>query len=89
MNLAKIIANNRVKILSQRDKNKFVTLTNQINSLETTDLNEIKWVWEATVKILLENNITSKDDLLKISEEEIKWLKLNLISEKALIKFIQ
>ena len=82
MNLAQKVARNRRNILSREDKNSILTISNQIVWLETSDLNDIIWVGDATIKNLLDNNIRTQEDLKSKSEEEIKKLKLNVLSEK-------
>jgi len=89
MNLAQILAENRVRILTKEDKHKILKISKEIDLMELSDLNDIKWVWEATIKILLENWISSQEDLLKVNIDDIKKLKLNYLSEIALIKFIK
>lgn len=90
MNLAKLVADNRARILlSQKDKNMFVKLTEQINTIDSTNLNDIKWVGEATIRILLENGVNSQEKLISLWEEWIKALKLNFISGRALKAFIK
>jgi len=91
MNLAQIVANNRHNILSNTKKNgRMISLIDdKIKTLESTNLQEIKWVGESTIKKLLENWISSKDELIEIGEDGIKKLSLNFLSERALLKFIK
>jgi len=86
MNFAKIFAENRYNIITKKDRNEFKKITSQIKTLETTDLININWVWEATVKKLLEKWINSEAELLEYKIEDIEKLKLNILSMKAIRK---
>lgn len=90
MNLAQIVANNRAKIiLSKKDKLNFYNTNARINDIENTDLKDIKGIWEATINKLIGLWIKTQEDLKKLWEEWIKDLKLNFLSQRALIKFIK
>lgn len=63
-------------------KRKTTNLDNKIHSLETTDLNDLKWVWEETIKILFENWITSQADLISKGKEEVEKIKIPFLSRR-------
>lgn len=71
-------------------KNKKVRkITNKITSIEKSDLLEIKWVWEETVRILIESWIGSKEVLMKTDKETIGALWISLFWKKWLLNFIE
>ncbi len=57
INFAKIFADNRAQImlLNKPQKIEIVSLQEQAKQIESSDLNEIKGIGQATVKKLLEN----------------------------------
>ncbi len=87
MNLAQIVANNTVRIFSWNNKNEYNKLTNKAHLLTTSDLNNIKWIWDDTISKLLDAWITSIDELNKTSEEKIKMIQINPISKSILVKY--
>jgi len=54
----------------------------KIYSIESTDLKEMKWVWDETIKILFENWITSQADLLSKWKEEVDKIKVPFLSKR-------
>lgn len=64
-----------------RDK-KVSNIDKKIHSLESTDLNELKWVWEETIKILFENWITCKEDLIREWKEKVEKIKVPFLSRR-------
>lgn len=66
--------NNRKKKIKQID--------NKIQSMENTDLNDLKWVWEETIKILFEHWITSQADLLREWKEKVEKIKVPFLSKR-------
>lgn len=84
MNFAQIMAENRNSIIKQNAKQKKVE--NKIWKLSTTDLSEL--VGDATVTALLEHGISTKKELLEISQAELKKIKLNPFSMKAIKSFL-
>jgi len=59
-----------------------------INSLEKTDLWEVKWLWPATIKTLIDKNIKTKAALKETKMEVIKKIITNPISLKWVVKFL-
>lgn len=70
-------------------KRKIANITKKITSIKETDLNDIKWVWEETIKILIEGGIYSKDDLLKTSEETINSLGIGFFGKRWILNFLK
>ena len=89
MNLSQIVANNRAWILSRKDKVNIAIIDSKINSIKETDLREVKWVGEATIKILLENWIRSKEDLKNADTDNLKRIITNFLSYRAIEKFLK
>lgn len=88
MNLAQIVAENTVRMLSG-NKNEYNKLTNKAYMLSSSDLNDIKWIWEDTISKLIDAWITSISELISSSEEKIKTINVNPISKSVLIKYKQ
>lgn len=84
--LVRLAAENRASILKREDKRDVANLIWKATSIEKSDLLHIKWVWEATVKILLDNWITNWKELKEAGEEKIKMLIKNPLSAKALLE---
>ena len=61
---------------------KLLNIDSKIESLESTDLNELKWVWEETIKILFEHWITCKEDLIKAWKEKVEKIKVPFLSRR-------
>ena len=89
MNLAQIFAENRNRVIKQNTNIETKKIQSKIDKIESTDLLTIKGIWESTVKILLENWISSQDELIQAWVNRIKELKLNPFSTKAIKEFLQ
>ena len=61
---------------------KLSNINSKIESLESTDLNELKWVGEETIKILFEHWITCKEDLIREWKEEVDKIKVPFLSKR-------
>lgn len=70
-------------------KRKILGINKKISSIESSDLNEIKGVWEETIKLLIEAWIYSQDDLIKSDSETIKSIKLWFLSRRGITNFIK
>jgi len=57
------------------------------SSVNDSELWTIKWIWEATKTKLMEAWITTKEELLSKSEDEIKEIITNPLSLKGIIAF--
>lgn len=68
----------------EKERKRLWILTNQIEEVETTNLNDIKWIWPSTIKTLLENGIKTIEDLEKVGMSKIKEIIKSPISIKAL-----
>lgn len=88
MNLASIVAQNRADILTRKDKVNVALIDTKINSIKDSDLWDIKWVWEATIKILSENWIRTQEDLRNADLVLIKRIITNFLSYRAIEKFL-
>lgn len=80
-----MFANNRASILKKEDRDDIIKNITRATNIEKSDLLHIKWVWEATVKTLLENWITNWKELKEAGEEKIRKLITNPLSVKALL----
>jgi len=88
MNLAKMFAEWKAKAMAKDNKLETTKIKSKIDKLESTNLGTINGVGESTVKVLLENWISSLAGLEKFWIKEIKKLKLNPFSLKAIKKFL-
>jgi len=89
MNLAKLFAANRASVIHQKAKVATAKIETKIDELEKTDLPTIKWVWEWTVKALLEQWVGSIKELTELSKKELEALNLNPLSLKSITKFLE
>ena len=89
VNYAKLFADNMNKVTKLNANVEIKKTINKINKLNETDLGTIKWVWEATIKQLLENWISSIDELKEAWIEKIEWLWLNQFSLIAIKNFLK
>ena len=89
VNYAKLFADNLNKVTKINAKVEIKKTINKINKLDETDLLTIKWVWETTVKWLLENWISSIEELKEAWIEKIEWLWLNQLSLIAIKNFLK
>lgn len=87
MNLAKILAENKVRILSWNEK--INSISGKLNTMWTTDLKDIKGIWEDTISKLIDNWISSIDELKTIDTERLKLISINPISKNILAKYIK
>lgn len=87
MNLAKILADNKVRILSWNEK--INSISGKLNTMWTTDLREIKGIWEDTVSKLIDAWISSIEELKKTDVEKLKLIPINPISKNILAKYIK
>ena len=69
-------------------KREISKLSNTIKATEKTNLSDIKWIWPATIQILLENNIKAAEDLKVIPLDEIKKLVTSPIALKSINKIL-
>ena len=89
LNAAEIFARNtRLIIKSKKDKDVFVNTTRKINNIESSDLLEIKWVWEKTISYLMDNWIRTQEDIIRLWKEWIWRLKVSPIINKELLRFL-
>lgn len=86
---AKLFANNTASILTKKDREWINKNMTKAVSIERSDLLTIKWVGEATVKLLIENWITSWKELKEAWEEKISKIVKNPLSLNALINNIK
>lgn len=89
MNYAKMFAEAQARVIERNTSKESSKIKSKINELETTNLWTIKWVWDITVKKLLEKWISSKEELLGLWEEWIGDLKLNPFSLKSIKEFLK
>jgi len=86
INYAELFAKNKSKIAKMNAKVEATVVKSKIDKLEKTDLWTLKWVWWSTVKLLLENWISS---LAELREADISSIELNPFSLKAINEFLQ
>lgn len=89
MNLAQLVAENRANILLNRNKNQILKISSDISNIENSDLLEIKWIWEATAKALIDAWFSNKEKLENASKEEIEKLNISVISKWIILKLIK
>lgn len=89
INYAKIFAENQSRVIKMNSKIDTAKVKSKIDKLEKTDLWTIKWVWDGTVKILLENWISSLDELREAWIDNIDKINLNPFSFRAIKEFLQ
>jgi len=87
MNLAKMFAEWRQRVIAQRASNEETVIKSKIDKIETTDLLTLKWIWDWTVKLLLENGISSLEELTKEKIKKIEWL--NPLSLKSINEYLK
>ena len=58
------------------------------NDVSTSNLWEVKGIWEATKTKLMEAGIVTKEELKTKTEEEIKEIITNPLSRKGIVAFI-
>ena len=56
---------------------------------ETSELKTIRWIWDATVQILLDNWIDTKEELLKCDVEKLKEIIKSPLTLKNIDTFIK
>lgn len=61
--------------------------TKQIASLETTDLIEVKWIGEKTLKTLFDNWIKTQENLKDVDEEFLSSLNIPFLWMRGIKKF--
>lgn len=72
-----------------KQKAKIASIDNKITSIKNSNLNEIKWVWEETIRSLIESWIYSKDDIVKAGEEKVKSLSIWFFAKRWLLNFLK
>jgi hypothetical protein len=89
INYAKLFANNMSSVIKQNAWVEKAKVKNKIDKLESTDLWTLKWIWDTTVKQLLENWISSLEELKEAWVRKVNNLKLNPFSLRAIKEFLQ
>lgn len=89
LNLIRQFAENRYNMIKWKDKEIIVKEVASIRKIEESDLKEIKWLWEKTLVVLIENWIKNKSSLKEKGITFIKKLKLNPISFNAIKKYLE
>ncbi len=87
MNLAKILADNKVRILSWTENVNKISW--KLNTMWTTDLKDIKGIGEDTISKLIDNGISSIEELKSTDIEKLKLIPINPISKNILTKYIK
>jgi hypothetical protein len=89
LRIAQQFAENRYNMIKWKDKEEIVKEVASIRKIEESDLKEIKWLWEKTLIMLIENWIKNKSDLKEKGITFIKKLKINPISFNAIKKYLE
>jgi len=89
MNLAKLFAEWRAKVIAKKWGMEWAKIQSKIDKLDNTDLWTIDWVGDSTVKLLLENWISSLEEMKEYWVDKLEQLKLNPFSFKAIKKFLK
>jgi len=72
-----------------KNNKEIIQIDKNIASLEKSNLIEIKWVGEETVKKLLEQWIKTQEELKKLSEEEIGEMDISVFGKRWIINFLK
>ena len=89
MNLAKLFAEWKAKVIAQRAWVEATKIKSKIDKIEKTNLWTITWVGDTTIKKLLENWIGNIEELKEVWIRKLKELELNPFSFKAIEKFLK
>ena len=89
MNYAKLFAEWKARVIKKDTKLETAKIKSKIDKFESTNLWTLNWVWDSTVKTLLENWISSLDELKEAWVRKVKSLDLNPFSFKAIKEFLQ
>ena len=89
MNFAKLFADNRAKVIKLNNKQEVAKVQSKIDKFENTNLLNIKWIGEGTVKKLLENWVSSQEELKGMKQKDLKEMWINPISLKSIKEFLK
>jgi len=89
MNIHEMKANAVTQLYNERKEEQVRKINKELKTLSTTDLNDVKWLWPATLKTLIEGWITTKEDLKETWIDKIKSIVTNPMSLKGIINFLK
>lgn len=89
MNYAKVFAWDRARLIEEKAFKNKKKIKSKISSFTKTDLLKLKWVWEYTVKVLLENWIWTLEELKSFWLMQFKKLDINPLSKRVIEEYLR
>lgn len=76
-------------IVSIKKRKEAIEIEVESDVVKESNLKEVRWIWDATIKILFDNKIESKEELSKCEIEFIKTIIKNPLALKNVETFIK
>lgn len=76
-------------IVSIKKRKEAIEIEVESEVVKESNLKEVRWIWDATIKILFDNKIESKEELSKCEIEFIKTIIKNPLALKNVETFIK
>jgi len=76
-------------LMSIKKRKEALEIVQELEVVRESNLREVRWLWDATIKVLFDNKIETKEELVKCEIEFIKTIIKNPLAFKNVETFIK